>query len=344
MSARSTQMSLLGLAVVAAALGTWLALTEPEPQVALQDDPAVATGQPEAARPGTNSETRVPKLRPRRPAVGLQADAATPTNETPVSADFWPGSAFTEEEFDLTKIQIYRQFQRRSEDWTVETYQAKAARADELSGREIYELYTYLRACHRQPRSVDSLDQRVERIRGSERMNRRMSPEEIEGIVDNYRRRLIRCETLPDDQALLPLMLDWLTLAANRGFPQAQIAYHRSARWLLSQDRWGVYRYPERVREYQQLAPAFLEAALKSGHHDALYEYSLALRENIIFDEDPVASYAYAAAADMAATGGNSEAQEIMALLDTVLNPDQLREARESGRDLCQTYCRLGPA
>ena len=38
------------------------------------------------------------------------------------------------------------------------------------------------------------------RIRGSERMNRRMSAEEIEGIVDNYRQRLIRCETLPDDE------------------------------------------------------------------------------------------------------------------------------------------------
>ncbi len=344
MSARSTKVSLLLTAVAAVALGGWLNMTEPDPGRMAMGDNVPAEGTEREARVGKDTETRVPKLRPRRKVFGLQADAQVLATDTPISADFWPGSAFTEEEFDLTKIQIYRQFQSRSEDWTVETYQAKAARVDELSGREIYELYTYLRACHRQPRSVEALDRRVERIRGSERMNRRMSAEEIEGIVDNYRQRLIRCETLPDDETLLPLMLDWLTLAANRGFPQAQIAYHRSARWLLSQDRWGVYRYPERVREYQQLAPAFLEAALKSGHHDALYEYSLALRENIIFDEDPVASYAYAVAADMAATGGNTEAQEIMALLDTVLEPAQLREARQSGRDLCQTYCRPGPA
>lgn len=349
MSARSTRIEIVCATLVAAGLITGLWLTEPERPAPRNDgvpiDDPTALSQSLTGVSPRGATPRLPVVKP----VTSGATAINPSPKEPAAGELststvWPDSAYTPDEYSLTKIQVYRNFQAASEQWTVETYDAKAAKADELSGREIYEMYTYLRACHRQPRTVEALDLRVKRIRGSERMNRRMAPEEIEAMVDNYQRRLIRCESLPDDRVLEPLMLDWLTLAASRGFPQAQIAYHRSARWLLTHDRWGVYRYPERVREYQRLAPAFLEAALESGHHDALYEYSLALRENIIFDSDPVAAYAYAVAADMASSLGNQEAQEIMALLETVLEPDDIRDARLNGRELCATHCRPGPA
>ncbi|MEM9531591.1 MAG: hypothetical protein AAGA23_11785 [Pseudomonadota bacterium] len=316
-------------------LGIALWVSEPSPKHEL----AAASGE-DAPSPVARSLKDRPRLaaepKPRRAPTG----EITAEQVAEATAQLWPESEFTDEEYDQTKVEIFREFQAVSRNWTIETYTKKAARRDELSGREIYELYTYLRTCHQQPRSVAELERREERIRNSRRMARRLSAEEIDNIVEGYRGQLVRCESLPPDESLIPLMLDWLTLAAMCGFPQAQVAYHRSARWLLTQDRWGVYRHPDRVREYRRLAPAFLEAALKSGHHDSLYEYSIALRENIIFDEDPVAAYAYAWAANLARSGGNQEAREVMALLETVLAAEDVADARVEGRELCQTYCR----
>ncbi len=347
MSARRTRIEIVCATLVAVGLFAGLWLTEPQPPMSVNNPEAfIDTASLPPSTGDDNPVQKTSRLPVVKPAGSISGIGPSPHSASPQlpPTTLWPDSSYTEDEYSLTKIQVYRKFQAASEQWTVETYDAKAARADELSGREIYELYTYLRACHQQPRSVETLDRQVQRIRGSERLSRRVAPEDIEAMVDGYQRRLIRCESLPEDRALEPLMLDWLTLSASRGFPQAQIAYHRSARWLLTHDRWGVYRYPERVRQYQRLAPAFLEAALESGHHDALYEYSLALRENVIFDEDPVASYAYAVAADMASSSGNREAREIMALLETVLEPDDIRDARLNGRELCATHCRPGPA
>lgn len=276
----------------------------------------------------------------------LPAEFIAPTGLLP---DPWPESDYLSEEYEQGKIDIFYRFQNSTRDWTVETFAAKVAQVDELSGRDAYEVYAYLRACHRQPRNAQQVERRLAQIRennsgegGGRRRGRQMNEEDIARYADGLRNELVRCEALPPDDELLPMMMGWLTLAAERGFPQAQIAYHKSIRWLLALEPWGVYRYPQQVHDYRRLAPLFLEAALRSGHADVFNEYSIALRERVIFEEDPQAAFAYAHAATLASVDTHEEAESAMRTLAAVLTPAQQRKAREMGRELCNQWCRGG--
>lgn len=328
------------VAVVAGALLIAAAL------VVLQREPArvaapASPGVPQVAgstspdrradAPLTTSEVR-PRPAPESPR-GVQPEFLSPDQTLPPP---WPESVLRADEYQLSKMDIFFASQAQSQDWTIEDYARKAARREQLSGREAYEVYTYLRACMNQPRSVEAMQRRRERFESSDRI----PADQLEAVTANLRKSFVRCENLPNDRDLAPLMLDWLTLAANRGFPQAQLAYHQSARWLLTLDPWTAYRQPERVHEYRRLAPAFMETAVSAGHPDAFVEYSLALQQRIIFEEDLTAAYGYAVAADLALAGGHPEARNYMEVLEIVLSPDQIREAREMGRRLCRSFCR----
>ena len=332
-----TMLSLGALAGVA----WWLQQPpgETPPPVSTQDAPAALTRNP------TPDQPPQPRRKPSRvTAAGAPAEASAAGPATPLlPADVpppWPESEFTPEEYEPTKIPIFRAVQARSRDWTVETYARYDRDRDNTSGRDSYTVYAYLRSCVNQPRDAQSLTAREESINNNNRLLQRQGQEGIDRAVAQVRSGLVRCEGLPDDEALVPLMLEWLTQAALRGFPQAQHAYHHSVPWLLNRSIWGPYRHPERVHEYRRLAPLMLEAALQSGHADSFAEYSAALREGIIFDEDDQAAYAYAHAASLASHGTHREAEGIMAFLQYELTPEQLRDAREMGRALCANLCR----
>lgn len=311
------------------------------------------------AESGDAGEASSPALPPLRPlttpvATGHKgtADSELPPEfiaPTGLLPDPWPESDYLPEEYEQGKIDIFYRFQRSTRDWTVETFAGKVAQVDELSGRDAYEVYAYLRACHRQPRNAQQMEQRLAQVRennsgdgSGRRRGRRMSEDDMARYADGLRNGLVRCEALPPDEELLPMMMGWLTLAAERGFPQAQIAYHKSIRWLLALEPWGVYRYPQQVHDYRRLAPLFLEAALRSGHADVFNEYSIALRERVIFEEDPQAAFAYAHAATLASVDPHEEAESAMRALAAVLTPEQQRKAREMGRELCNEWCRGG--
>ncbi len=315
-------------------------------QAPLETPAPVAAG--DVSEPVTSPRTpkQPPEPRRRRMAVipaDSPLDAADKAAEAMPAADIpppWPDSEFTQEEYETTKIPIFRAVQALSRDWTVETYARYDRDRETVSGRDAYTVYAYLRSCVDQPRDAQSLAAREESMGSDERLARRRGPEGVERAIAQIRRGLVRCEGLPDDDALVPLMVDWLTQAALRGFPQAQHAYHHSVPWLLNRKLWGPYKYPERVHEYRRLAPMMLEAALQSGHADSFAEYSAALREGIIFDEDVQAAYAYAYAASLASNGTHRESEGNMAFLQHELTPEQVRDAREMGRELCATLCR----
>ena len=325
-----------GFAIVAGALAIGAALlwSNRGPAPVVERTIPVALESPRSAYRQEPAVARAIRKRPTAATPqGIQPEFLEPDETLP---QMWPGSELKAEEYKMSKMDIFFNLQTQTRDWTIENYTQLGARREHLSGRDAYQLYTYLRSCMNRPRSVESLKDRTDRIRGSERM----SAAEIDALAGRMSETFVRCEHLPSDQDLGPLMLDWLTLAANRGFPQAQLAYHLSARWLLQLDPWNAYRYPDRVHEYRRLAPLFLEAAVNAGHSDAFVEYSLALQQRIIFEEDLLAAYAYAVAADLAFHGGNQEARNYMEVLEIVLSPDEIREARRMGRRLCQSFCR----
>ena len=130
-----------------------------------------------------------------------------------------------------------------------------------------------------------------------------------------------------------------LSLAAERGYPQAQIAYYQSIRWLLTRQPMTVYRDPLLVHRYRAQAPAHLLAAIRSGHSEAFVEYSLAMQEGILFEKDDEMAYAYARAADLAADGENDMATIYLAILEKALEPGQLAAGRKHGRELYDQWC-----
>ncbi len=334
---------LVGGAVLLA-LAAWVLLEQRSPAPAAPKDATpAAVGAQAAIEPVAVHATRH-RLNPRPvPANARGAPTETPPTD-PAALPLWPGSELTADEYAMSKLEIFRALQSQTHDWTIENYAQNAARRELLSGREAYQVYTYLRSCMARPRTVEELETATERVRSSERLARRMGTDGVEMEARRVRSAFVRCENLPPDSALPLIMIDWLTLAAERGFPQAQLAYYQSARWLLQLDEWSPYRYPERVHEYRRLAPLFIEAAFQAGHPDAFAEYALAMIDGIIFDRDAQGAYAYAVAADLAHDGDHADARNMMQLLEVELSPEAVRDARRAGRELCNRYCRTSNA
>ena len=133
--------------------------------------------------------------------------------------------------------------------------------------------------------------------------------------------------------------MEWLTRAAKRGYPLAQIAYYRSYRWLASRKPYLVFSDVQRIYAYRSLAPLFLDAAIGSGHAEAFVEMARALNEGIVFERNVESAYAYAMAAQEAGRPDLSVADELIGELEAELSPAQGREARRRARELCDAYC-----
>ena len=299
-------------------------ITEPVRQAGLKQAPA--------------AERRVAKRRSLPPAGSRQLPMGEELLTPPVVA----GAAFRAEDYSKTRMQIYYEFQRAVRSWTPEIFNQKTQQRETLTGEQIYEAYVYLRSCLDSLRSVAGYQQRAQAMERHHQRNPDDFPlAEIQQALDRYRSDLVRCEGVGKNQAngLEPLLVDWLSLSAERGYPQAQIAYHQSIRWLLTRQAMTVYRDPRAVRQYRDLAPSYLQAAVRSGHSEAFAEYSLAMQEGILFKQDFELAFAYARAGDLAAHGNNDTATTYLAIMENVLEPSQIAAGRKRGRELCDQWC-----
>ncbi len=243
------------------------------------------------------------------------------------------------DEFARDRMQIFESFQQSVSRWTPQDFEQKSAERNQLSGREAYEVYVFLRSCLGQPESLEQVNRRIDRL--AEIAERR--PNRADGIlgqIDSLQAGLERCEGIGSDGTGVPLMHDWLALSADLGFAQAQLAYHLSARWILSMQSDELFRQPQLVVDYRDRAAGYLRAAMLSGHPDALLEMARAIDDDIVFQRDPQAAFAYAYAAEQGGGGMEAETELFMKELEPELTAQQLREARERGRALCDRYCR----
>ena len=291
------------------------------------------------------SPTPVPKAgrgvakRRAMPPVGTPQSLIPENPGVPLGA---AGASFRAEDYSKSRMQIYFEFQRAVRTWTPEIFDQKSQLRETLTGEQLYEVYVYLRSCLDSLRSVDGFQKRARAMEQHQRRNPENFPlEQLQNSLERYRTDLARCEGIGEDLAggLEPVLVDWLTLAAERGYPQAQLAYHQSIRWLLTRQQMTVYRDPLAVHQYRERAPLYLRAAIRSGHSEAFVEYSLAMQEGILFEQDDELAFAYARAADLAAHGNNDMARVYLAILENVLQPGQIASARKRGRELCDQWC-----
>jgi len=267
---------------------------------------------------------------------------ASPALATPASRRAPRPVGFADEDYAKSRIDIYREFYRAALTWSLDDYLRQRARRELLDGEAAYQVYVFLRTCLDTPRSPEAATRRIEGLERSA-ANRPADFDEsgLDERIEAIQRGVARCEGLDSVEGLLePVLLDWLTRAADRGYPQAQLAYYQSARWLLERKPQLIYRNPDVVTTYRTQALAYLTTALESGHSEAFTELAMAYMEGIVVERDALQSYAHAHAADLAGHGQNEIARSYLSLMEPELSPDQLREARALGRTLCEAYCR----
>ncbi len=287
--------------------------------------------------PGTAETTE------RRRSVPNLARGVEPgANVAPIV--FREDHGYEPDEFSQHRMQVFQAFQRNVAGWTPTDFDDKAANKAALTGREAYEVYVYLRSCLGQPESLEDVEQQIDAI---ERRLQRIQPGDSNRLedallsrIDRLDQGLQRCEGVGTDGTGVALMHDWLSLAADLGFAQAQIAYHMSARWILSMQPNDLFRHPDLVMRYRDRATQYLTSALRSGHPDAILAMAHAIDDDIVFERDPADVYAWAYAAQLAEAGIDGESQRYIERATRELDDREIREARERGRALCDRYCR----
>jgi hypothetical protein len=327
-----------GVILVGAALWLIFAAQQDSPSPAGMSKPGLSRPIQETRDlpPPTNQPIKARRLVRSAAPQSMTGEQSQPDHAALVGATFRP------EDYAKSRMQIFFEFQRAVRSWTPGILAQKTLQRDALTGEQTYEVYVYLRSCMDSLRSAQALERQADSmLEYHERNPDEFTVEDLENTLQRLRLDLARCEGVGAEleHELELLLADWLTLAAERGYPQAQLAYHQSIRWLLSRQAMTVYREPQRVREYRARAHGYLLAALRSGHSEAFVEYSLALQEGILLEQDNELAFAYARAADLAAHGANEMAKTYMALLEDALEPAQIAAARKKGRALCESSC-----
>ena len=265
----------------------------------------------------------------------VRSTASSPSTGTSNLQDPpWPKSTFTDAELDQNLVAVLRTIQASVLAWTPEVYFDQQRKRRLMSGRDAYTVYAYLRGCMDHPRTIEQFASL------ENDMAERVDAEELEPVLSHWKKGFLRCEGIGDQRQLILAMVDWLTLAAERGFPQAQIAYYRSLRWLLSMDPWLPYLSADSIRAYRGRANRFLAAAVESGHNEAFAEMALAHVEHIIMDEDLTTAYGYALAAIESSHGSNTRARGLLASIEPALNSAQIKAAGRLTRQICEAHCR----
>lgn len=271
----------------------------------------------------------------RRADVGRPQAIGQPGRAPALMSERFPADAYSQQ-----RMEIFGEFWRRAEtEWTADNYRAALQRKDALSGEEAYQVYVYIRTCLDAPRTESQAMSYFERAEAALARNPRMADSSrFSRWLDGIENGLARCIGL-EDMELEVTALEWLTRAASRGYPLAQIAFYRSYRWLMARRPGLITRDAGRIDYYRAMAPKFLSAALDSGHGEALAEMGQALHDGIVYDRDPEGAYAYALAALDAGIDDLEVAVGLTRILEGELTPSMRMDARRRADELCATHC-----
>jgi TPR repeat protein len=170
-----------------------------------------------------------------------------------------------------------------------------------------YRLYMYYGMCTMAPRTVQQVDQHLERLVGRAERARGRYLEGLEYRADQTMDMYELCLPIPLEVDPRAEAVVWMTEAVRLGHEIAQVQYYEKIMgFLLRGDRWSggpplVLQNPDLIWEFRSTATRALESAVKNGHPEAWLAMSRAVNDGVIFEKDPVLSLAYARVAELAA-------------------------------------------
>ena len=170
-----------------------------------------------------------------------------------------------------------------------------------------YRLYMYYGMCTMAPRTVQHVDQSLERIvdRAERRGDRYLQA--LEHRADQTMDMYELCLPIPLDVDPRAEAVVWMTEAVRLGHEIAQVQYYdKIMGFLLRGDRWLggpplVMQNPDLVWEFRSTARRALERAVENGHPEAWLAMSEAVSDGVVFEKDPVLALAYARVAELEA-------------------------------------------
>lgn len=207
-------------------------------------------------------------------------------------------------------------------------------------GATLFKAYRFAASCIGHPTSMEALDARSAEFQRWHRQNPdNFDVEMLERSLTGLEEGLTRCGGVAEDYVLLAF--DFLTRSVERGYLPAQIAIVSEGRSLLFRDQEHVFRHPEQLMVYRSLSQAALANALSQSIPEALELQAEVLYRGYFAKPDRVTGLAYALASKDALAGVavSAVAEQIIADARLELSPDDLDDARNLSRQICQTLC-----
>lgn len=218
-------------------------------------------------------------------------------------------------------------------------YRSTASSADNGDATASYLMYLLFATCASSPQTQAQLDYELEKIaREGQVFN---DAAYVAGRAQVARESYEKCQDLAPDlstEEMILEALDWLTISAEQGHLFAQIAYYNLARGLIDAGI-DVFKHPEVLVDYRLRSARYLQVSLESGHPEAFSTMARALMEGVVFDRDPVASYAYFIAAEKANNGAIDQSVQHLESLEAELSLSEETRARNEGIRICRELC-----
>ncbi|MDX1379550.1 MAG: hypothetical protein R3233_00445 [Xanthomonadales bacterium] len=170
-----------------------------------------------------------------------------------------------------------------------------------------YRLYMYYGMCTMAPRTVQQVDQSLERIVDRAERARGRYLQGLEQRADQTMDMYELCLPIPLDVDPRAEAVVWMTEAVRLGHEIAQVQYYEKIMgFLLRGDRWLggpplVMQNPELIWEFRSTARRALESAVENGHPEAWLAMSEAVSDGVVFEKNPVLALAYARVAELEA-------------------------------------------
>lgn len=218
-----------------------------------------------------------------------------------------------------------------------------ASRADGGDGEAAFLIYLRYLSCAQIPSEQASFDQIMNQYVQQRANNQPDDPvnDRMDTLMANLELSFEFCQEIEGDPQRMAYQ--WLRASADLNYLPAMIKFPIDAQSLFYPRL--AFRQPELLVEFRSSALDYLNQALVSGHPSAFLQYAYLYQTDTLLEPDPQQIYAYAYAAKLAGFDPSLSAyvDQMMATAEIQLEIDEVSDAREMGRQLCERYCREGP-
>jgi TPR repeat protein len=128
----------------------------------------------------------------------------------------------------------------------------------------------------------------------------------------------------------------WLEAAAASGLPEAQLLYATDMEAIVG-TREQIIRNPEKLMRYKARSSGYLKELAATGNVDAMLALSSVYEHGTLVEQDPVRSYAYGRAAQLAIP--SVIPHDMLDRQRATLSPEHLAEGERLGRIIHSTCC-----